>query len=87
MLKEYYEIQTQIKALEAKLKDIRDKVIAKGTHSEKNYICEVREQSRRTISLLDIERGAPKLFMELDKDGFIKESTSYIVKVSQKGAA
>jgi len=89
MLKEYYEIGKLIEELEAKRRKMRDKLIEKGTHSTRDFICEVREQLRRSISLTSIEKEAPNLAIELGQRGLISESVSTMVKVTEKarGAA
>lgn len=86
MLREYFEIQKQIKRLEEQAKTIREVLIAKGTHSEKNYICEVTEQNRRSLSLVEIEKRDHGLFLQLDQDGFIKSSVTHVVKVLKKAS-
>ncbi len=87
MLKEFYEIQTKIKKLEAESRELREKLIAKGTHSERDFICEVTEQSRRSISLTEIEKTDQKLALTLDNKGLIKTSVMHVVKVLKKAAA
>ena len=84
--KEYFEIQAQIEVLQARKDALRDELIAKGTHSEKGYVCVVTHQSRRSLSLSSIEKFDPRFILTLDQAGLIKTNEVSIVKVSKKGA-
>lgn len=86
MLKEYYEITAQIEALSKKKEELREKLIKKGTHASRDFICEVKEQCRRSVSLVEIEKRAMDIAIELSNANLIKETTSTIVKVTPKGA-
>lgn len=86
MLKEYFELGEQIKALEAARAALKEKIVARGTHSSREFICSVSSQSRRSISLTDIEKKNPNLCLSLTNEGFVKEIIVTIVKVTPKAA-
>lgn len=87
MLKEYFEIQNQIQKLEKEKNELRLKLIEKGTHSSREFICEVSSQTRRSISLTEIEKADPEIAKSLEAKKLIKVTTVEIVKVTQKKAA
>lgn len=86
MLKEYFELIAQIDDLEQRKLALRDKLIKKGTHSTKDFICDVSAQESRSISVSDVKKHE-EIMATLLEAGLIKTSKRIIVRVKPKQAA
>ncbi len=80
-LKKYLKIKKLIQELEKKSEALRTEIVAKGSHEEGNFVAKVSTETRRSIGVLEIQKGYPDIYEELTKRNLVKETTFQKVKI------
>lgn len=83
-LARYVELSYQIDKLENEKMLLRDAIVQLGSHATQDYVCTVKPQDRRTLSIKDLKTKHPAILANLEDDGTVRIATIFYVSIATK---